>query len=289
MDTVIIGKIADSGGEELVQFLPVSKAGNDAGELDKQTGIRGAGHFAQDPDVLPLIDSILQLESRNAELARFNYTIAHDLKNPLTTIKNFVGLVVRDAEAGDHDRMKEDLRRVDRAADRLERLLEELYELSRIEKASGPRVEVSFTDLVKEALTELAQAIADRDVQVEVAPELPTVCGDRGQLTQMMSHLLSNAVRYLGDQPSPRIEIGTRTLATGTAVYVRDNGLGIEPKYHERIFGLFQRLDLDDPGGTGVGLALVKRIADVHDGEVWVESPGLGRGSTFFVSIPIVP
>ncbi len=229
-----------------------------------------------------------QLNRRNAELARFNYTLAHDLKNPLTTIKNFVGLVAHDAEKGDHDRLRHNLEQVDTAADRLHLLIEELYEFSRIERPLGPPVAVPVGKLVEKARSELADDIARHRVEVETAPNLPVVRGDREQLQKLFVQLLRNAVHYLGDQKRPRIEIGVRDRESGPLIYVRDNGLGIDPRYHEKIFELFERLDPDDPYSTGVGLALVKRIVEAHDGEVWVESEGVGSGSTFCVSLPVV-
>ncbi|MCP5029429.1 MAG: hypothetical protein GY929_24420 [Actinomycetia bacterium] len=224
----------------------------------------------------------LEERASNAELARFNYTVAHDLKNPLTTIRNFIGLLEKDAEAGDHDRLRSDLRRIDVAATKLHRLLDQLYEFSRIDRVSMPCEEVAFGDLVGQALADLAPLIAERGVEVEVAADLPVVCGDRARLLEAVRHLLDNAVRYLGDQPAPRIEVGVRAAeAPGEPpiFYVRDNGMGIEPKYQEKVFGLFERLDPEASAGTGIGLALVKRIVEVHGGRVWVESEGKGRGA----------
>ncbi len=104
-------------------------------------------------------------------------------------------------------------------------------------------------------------------------------------------HLLANAVQYLGDRPAPRIEVGVRNEETqdgeSSVFYVGDNGIGIERKYHEKVFGLFERLDPEASEGTGIGLTLVKRIAEVHGGKVWVESAGLGEGSTFCLSLPV--
>ncbi|MCP3963983.1 MAG: histidine kinase, partial [bacterium] len=114
---------------------------------------------------------------------------------------------------------------------------------------------------------------------------LPVVCVDRARLLEAVRHLLDNAVRYLGDQPAPRIEVGVRDPGAAggepPTFYVRDNGMGIERKYHEKVFELFERLDPEASEGTGIGLALVKRIIEVHGGRVWVESEGAERGSTF--------
>ncbi len=226
-----------------------------------------------------------QLEETNTQLARFNYTVAHDLKNPLTTIMNFVGLAQQDAAEGHIERLLNDFARLDAAATKLGRMFDELYELSRIGVHSNPFEVMAFGELVEEALAELAEPIAKRRVAFEVAPDLPSVTGDRGLLLEAVRHLLANGIQYLGDQTSPKIEVGVRSTESASgervAFYVRDNGIGIEPQYHQKIFELFQRLDPETSEGTGIGLALVKRIVEFHGGRIWVESEGRGHGSTF--------
>ena len=121
-----------------------------------------------------------------------------------------------------------------------------------------------------------------------IAPDLPPVTGDRLRLVEVYQNLIENAVKYMGDQPAPRVEVGTRHDAeTGeTVFYVADNGMGIDPRYQRKVFGLFERLDAGTEG-TGVGLALVTRIVEVHGGRVWVESEGRGKGSTFCFTLPV--
>ncbi len=144
---------------------------------------------------------------------------------------------------------------------------------------------------MREALADLAGPIAERGVEVVMARELPAVRGDRPRLLEAVRHLLSNAVEYLGDQPAPRIEVGVRAEPEAPGgepptFYVRDNGTGIDPQYHDKVFGLFERLDPEASEGTGIGLALVQRIVEVHGGRIWVESEGAGRGSTFCFTLP---
>ncbi len=229
---------------------------------------------------------ISELKASNAELARFNYTVSHDFKNPLVTIKNFLGLLRHDAAAGSVERLDHDIGRISAAADQMERLLEELLELSRVGRPVDSAQDVEMSEVVSAAFKQLRQPIAERGVRVEAPSDLPVVRGDRDRLVELARNLIDNGIRYMGDQPAPRIEIGCLEDGEQAPVFfVRDNGLGIEPRYHDKVFGLFERLETGI-GGTGVGLTLAKRIVDVHSGRIWVESEGSGRGSTFCFTLP---
>ncbi len=221
-----------------------------------------------------------ELERKNAELERINYTISHDLKTPLVTIKGFLGLLRRDVASGESERVASDIDRISEAADRMSMLLEQLLELARLDHRADRSQEVSLGALAVEAKQILVSRPAKRPVEIVIASDLPTVHGDRLRLYEVMQNLLENAVKYMGDQSSPRVEIGVRIAGSGQVITVRDNGIGIEPKYHRQIFQLFERLDADTEG-SGVGLALVKRVIEMHGGRIWIESEGLGHGSTF--------
>lgn len=169
-------------------------------------------------------------------------------------------------------------------------LLDELLELSRIGRLMDPPVEVSFGEIVREALDNIHEQLEAGGVAVKLEPDLPTVYRDRQRLIEVLQKLLENAVKFMGDQPDLRIEIGQQGEEQGQPVfYVRDNGVGIPSEYHERIFGLFEKLDSSSEG-TVVGLALVKQIIEFHGGRIWVESEAsphgeAGRGSTFFFTL----
>jgi signal transduction histidine kinase len=225
-----------------------------------------------------------ELEAKNAELERFTYTVSHDLKSPLITIKGFLGLLEQDAAAGNLERLRADVARIGTAADTMKLLLEQLLELSRIGRVVRPPEPVPLGDLVREALAALDGLVRERGVEVVVQADLPLVHGDRVRLREVIQNLLENAIKFLGDQPRPRIEVGA-TAADGIVCHVRDNGVGIEPAYREKVFELFERLGRGGEG-TGVGLALVKRIVEVHGGRAWAESDGPGTGSTFYFSLP---
>jgi len=228
---------------------------------------------------------ITELEARNAEMARFTYTASHDLKSPLITIQGFLGLLEKDVLAGDIERMRTDITYIRAAATTMQRLLNELLELSRIGRVVNPLTEVALSELAQEAVKLVSGQITARGVQVHIAPDLPVVMGERPRLLEVLQNLLDNAVKFMGAQPQPCVNFGVRRDAEETVCYVSDNGIGIAPRYHEKIFGLFERLDVSSDG-TGIGLALVKRIIEVHGGRIWVESAGEGHGSTFCFTFP---
>jgi len=228
---------------------------------------------------------ILQLKSKNAELESFTYTVSHDLKAPLITINGFLKFLEKDALSGNTERIRSDITRISEATERMHRLLTELLELSRIGRMMNEPEDVPFADLVKDALEIVQGQLSAKQVTVEVQPDLPTVRGDRRRLVEVLQNIIDNAVKYMGDQPSPLIEIGQDGEKDAKPVFfIRDNGMGIAPEYHERIFGLFNKLDPASEG-TGIGLALVKKIIEVHRGDIWVESKE-SKGSTFYFSLP---
>lgn len=221
-----------------------------------------------------------ELQRKNSELERFTYTVSHDLKSPLITIKSFSGSIISDFASGRNDRIETDLNRICAAADKMAALLDDLLELSRVGRIVSAPEPVDMAALVRDVLKNMEGVLKESGVQVSVHPELPTVQCDPQRMMEVVQNLVENAVKYRGDQPEPRIQVGLREDGGGRVFFVRDNGAGIEPQYHEHIFGLFNRLDARIPG-TGIGLALVKRIIEVQGGSIWVESEGCGGGSTF--------
>lgn len=228
---------------------------------------------------------IAELEDRNAELERFTYTVSHDLKAPLITVRGFLGYLEEDALSGNMERLHQDIGRIGDATDRMRRMLDELLELSRIGRKANPPEDVPFAEIVREARALVSGRLESRRIAVSVAPNLPLVRGDRVRLVEAMQNLLDNAAKFMGAQPAPRIDIGFRSAAGGeTVITVRDNGIGIADEYRQRIFGLFEKLDPHSEG-SGIGLALVKRIVEVHGGRIWVESQGTGTGATFCITL----
>jgi PAS domain S-box-containing protein len=229
---------------------------------------------------------IAELEAKNAELERFTYTASHDLKSPLVTITGFLGYLEKDALAGNQERMKSSIARINSAAEKMQALLNDLLELSRIGRLMNPAEDVLFEEIVHEAIDRVRGRLDETNAVVEVQSQFPSVRCDRIRLVEVLQNLIENAIKYTKPNTTPRIEIGTNGLnENGQMVFhVRDNGMGIDPQYHERIFGLFNKLDAQSEG-TGIGLSLVKRIIEVHSGRVWVESEK-GMGATFYFSLP---
>ena len=227
---------------------------------------------------------IKELESKNTELERFTYTISHDLKSPLVTINGFLGYLKVDMVSGNSDRVLTDIQRIQDAVDKMHLLLKELLELSRIGRIVNPLETVPFEELTREALEIVHGQLEARRVTVQTQPNLPAIYGDRQRLIEVLQNLIDNAAKYMGDQPAPSIEIGQSGEEDGRLIFfIKDNGIGIHAQYHERIFGLFNKLD-SKSDGTGIGLALVKRIIEVHGGRIWVESEA-GKGATFFFTL----
>ena len=227
-----------------------------------------------------------QLETKNAELERFTYTVSHDLKSPLVTIVGFLGYVEKDALAGNIERVKSGIKRISSAAKKMEHLLSDLLELSRIGRLMNPPENVSFAEIVDEAMDRVRGQIDANSIQVRVEDNLPMVHGDRARLVEIVQNLLDNSAKFSAGNDQPCIEIGTKGQDENLhhILFVCDNGIGIEPEFHERIFGLFNKLN-PQMEGTGIGLTLVKRIIEVHGGRIWVESSP-GRGAAFYFTLP---
>jgi PAS domain S-box-containing protein len=236
-------------------------------------------------DISKIEQLVNELKAKNDELQAFTYTVSHDLKAPLVTISGFMGYLDQDIKKGDAERIAKDIQRINDAIAKMQRLFNELLELSRIGRLTNSPETIPFIEVVNEALSLVEGRLKERQVEVRVEADLPSVFGDRARLVQVIQNLVDNAAKFMGSQKHPLIEIGADHDSKECIYYVRDNGIGIAPEFHERVFGLFNKLDAASEG-TGIGLALVKRIIDYHGGRIWVESQGLGKGTGFFFTLP---
>jgi signal transduction histidine kinase len=200
-------------------------------------------------------------------------------------VRAFVDLLERDVAAKKTEQVAADLSRIRNATATMDTLLRELLELSRVGRVTNPPETVPLAELAREAIAGLDGRLRAVGARVEIQPDLPTLRGDRVRLVEVLQNLIENAVKFRSGQAEPVVGIGSRPGPDGPVVVVRDNGIGIDPRYHERVFALFERLD-PRVDGTGVGLALVRRIVEAHGGRVWVESEGAGKGSAFCFTVP---
>ena len=217
-----------------------------------------------------------ELIEKSSELERFTYTVSHDLKSPLVTVKTFLGYLEQDLAGSDQERVKQDVAYMHTAADKMGKLLDELLNLARVGRKMNPAERVTFKELAQEAVRLVAGRISTGGAEVQVADAAVVLEGDRARLTEIWQNLVENACKFMGNQPKPRVELGVERRGSEMVFFVRDNGAGIEPRYQARVFGLFEKLDPKGEG-TGMGLALVKRIVEIYKGRIWVESAGRGR------------
>jgi signal transduction histidine kinase len=230
------------------------------------------------------INLIASLEIVNAELERFLYTAFHDLRSPLVTIQGFLGMLNNDLQADRRDKIQSYIERISGAASKMDTLLSGLLKLAKVGHVMHPSEDVDLLALTQEILKGMEEKLHSRNITVIISPDLPTIHGDRIHLGEVLENLIENAAKYTADQPNPVIEIGTRTQDDQQIILVKDNGQGIDLRYQKRIFNLFEKLDPMGEG-PGIGLALVKRIIDMHGGTIWVESEGEGQGSVFCFTI----
>lgn len=225
---------------------------------------------------------LAKISAANAELERFVYTVSHDLKGPLITLRGFSGLLSSDLDAGDEDRARESAGHIDRAAQEMGELLNGLLALSRAGRVADPTAKVFLGDLAAEVVTTLAGPIAEAEATVEIQPGLPLVLADSLRLSEVLQNLIENALKFRNPERPAKIQIGAEAGPDGEPwFFVRDNGIGIDSQNQDKIFNLFERLSPEFPG-SGIGLALVKRIVDVHGGRVWLTSDGPEQGTTFY-------
>ncbi len=226
------------------------------------------------------------LKEKNADLEMMNYTICHDLKSPIITVRGFLRRVECEADRGNTESLKSNLQVISKSAARLEELTDQLSLFTRIGQLSEEIEEIQFGRVAHEAKELVSGRISQRGVEVTIAPDLPTVGANRSLLLQVLQNLIENSIKFMGDQHYPKIEIGARLDQPVPVFYVRDNGVGIDPSCHEKVFGRFNRLECRGVEGSGLGLALVKRAIEVQGGQVWVESEGSGLGCNFCFRLP---
>ena len=228
-----------------------------------------------------------ELTRSNAELQQFAYVASHDLQEPLRMVSSYTQLLARRYK----DRLEGDaLEFIAYAVDgatRMQQLINDLLAYSRVGTRGKAFAPTPVDDVVERAIGNLRATVDESHAEVACDP-LPTVMADGGQLVQLFQNLVGNAIKYRGEEP-PRVHVSAAREAGDWHFVVRDNGIGIDPQYAERIFEIFQRLHTREKySGTGIGLAICKKIVDRHRGRIWVESQA-GMGATFHFTMPEQP
>ena len=226
------------------------------------------------------------LRTSNQELEDFVYVISHDLQTPLRGIHGFADLLVKRAKDKLDERERHYVARIQAGAQRMATLINDLLEYSRLERVAQPFEEVRMQDVLAQALGDLDYLIRDSRAVVQCEGPLPVVWGDRTRLGLVWTNLLTNAIKYAKPDEAPRISVRCRMDEREFVFQFQDNGIGISPEFHAHIFDLFRRLHTTERyEGTGVGLAIVKRVMELHHGRIWVESAE-GQGATFWFTLP---
>jgi PAS domain S-box-containing protein len=233
-----------------------------------------------------VLERTAQLKAVNDELEAFSYSVSHDLRAPLRHVSGFVELLQREAGASLSEKSLRYLSTISKSAQRMGELIDDLLTFARIGKSDLQKTNVSLAALVQDVLGDFQAATKERNILWDIQL-LPTVHADPALMRQVLVNLMSNAVKFTSACDEAKIEIGSSSSPTGDAViFIRDNGAGFDPRYADKLFGVFQRLhSRDEFEGTGIGLANIQRVILRHGGRVWAEGVVDG-GATFSFSIP---
>ncbi|MDK9721273.1 MAG: PAS domain S-box protein [Rhodospirillales bacterium] len=252
--------------------------------MRSETGIEGAVIAFR--NIKNRLESESEIMRSNAELEQFAYAVSHDLQEPLRMVASYVQLLGRRYSG----KLDEDANTfigfaVD-GAKRMQQMITDLLDYSRIQRKGNPMVPISLDEPMNEALKNLDLAIGECKAKLEIKSVLPVVTADAAQMSRLFQNLIGNALKYRDKQRIPAISIKARMQDGWHIISIADNGIGIDPQYFDRIFQIFQRLhSRADYPGTGVGLAICRRIVERHGGKIWLESQP-GKGSVFYVSLP---
>jgi light-regulated signal transduction histidine kinase (bacteriophytochrome) len=227
-----------------------------------------------------------ELEALTREHEEFLYVVSHDLKEPLRVIKSFSALILKDYSDGMSEVGKRFVGVLDEGARRLEDLLDDLLRLSRVGRKSAPAEDVDLRELLDEVEGQLAEKLAARQAELRISGPFPTVTYTRDELAFVLTELLDNALKFNHSEP-PRIALTIELGPDGAEIAVQDNGIGVEPRYEEKLFRIFYRnVRREDYEGTGSGLTIAKKIVERHGGRLRLREGAEGKGSTFSFTIP---
>ncbi len=228
----------------------------------------------------------LLLDQKNAEIQQYLYTVSHELKTPISSMRGY-SILLQDFHLNDmNPEILAYLQKIANNLDQMDQMIDNLLDYTRIEVTQEECEEVDCEELIHDALDELNYLLQQNQYELTIAPNLPTIFCKRSLMVRVFTNLLSNAIKYSKNNELPRIEVGYIPDEIFHKFYVKDNGVGIAPADKEKIFQIFGRLNnKKEAKGNGLGLIISKRIIEKHGGEIWVESVR-GKGSTFFFTLP---
>jgi signal transduction histidine kinase len=229
------------------------------------------------------------LRMKNEELESFARAISHDLKAPIISVQGFSSLLLRHHENQLDEKGKRYVEQIQASGRRMERLITDLLSLVKTGKLTSRFQDVSSLKIVKEVEASLQPRLEEKGIKLSIPDDLPMIRCDEQRMGQVLENLLVNAVKFMGNVQNPRIDVGYEDKGGLHQFYVRDNGIGIDPTCHKKVFHVFRQLkEIEDQEGTGIGLAIVAKNIEGHGGKIWVESEK-GQGATFFFALPKDP
>jgi len=308
-DVVLLDlSLPDAHGIEIVTRLHAAAPGVPivimSGNKDEALAIRGVREGAQDYLVKGRVESDLlvrslryaiehkriedRLNAKTREQETFIYTVSHDLKAPLVSVQGMAGILIEDYSAALGADGRRYLERIVANADKMQALLADLLELSRLGRVDDEYSLVDLSAVIQDVTEQLHHTLTVRGARVEVASSLPVVYACSKRLVQVFTNLIDNAVMYTPKERVPLVRVTASNAGGAWEIEVRDNGAGIPTAFHDKVLQIFQRLPVGktlNPTGSGVGLAIVARIIETHGGRVWIESEE-GRGTAFHFTLP---
>jgi signal transduction histidine kinase len=236
--------------------------------------------------VTNLREQTAALVHKTKELEAFTYSVAHDLKGPLREIEGFSSLLEKRFSEGAESDTRHHVKVIRQSVLRLTTMIDALLRYSRLEQQLLPRHRFNVTDIIQSLVADRLGSMSEPPPSIRIEVPFQDLYGEPVSIRQALANLLDNAVKFSRRTPVPDIRIGGCRTSAERLLWIRDNGIGVDPAYHERVFGLFERLHgPEDYEGTGVGLAIVRLIMEKHGGRVWIES-NPGEGSTFYLAFP---
>jgi len=279
----------------LVRLIPTAVQLPSPDDLRREIGLRVVAE-RELRDLNVLLEQ--RVEERTNKLKRYNnalqrvaYISSHDLKEPLRSVTTFTQLLEETTKGRLDGKETELMKYVVEGSERMQRMIEDLLEYTRVvntvNENPGLSVSASVAGALAGAMENLRASINESGARITWDDRLPTVATDPLQLQQVLQNLLANAIKYRQD--SPVVHVSARSEGNRCVITVRDNGIGLEKQYANQIFEAFTRLNPTATPGSGIGLAICKNIVEAYGGEIWVESDGLGRGTTFHFNLPCAP